>query len=101
MFNLLLQERSSATEPTPRGSWATFDLRNSEPDALVHGLLDHVDAETVDRQNEARRADGRADKLFALYPPQSEVEAVERRAPVEEPREPLKHRILVQCTKLE
>ena len=40
---------------TPRGSWATFDLRNSQPDAPVPGLLDHVDAETVDHLNEVLR----------------------------------------------
>ena len=34
---------------TPRGSWASFDLRNSQPDAPIVGLLESWDADTVDR----------------------------------------------------
>ena len=37
-----------------RGSWASFDLRSSQPDPLIAGLLDHVDAETIDELNEVQ-----------------------------------------------
>ncbi len=54
--------------------------------------------------NEVRRAesDVRVDRLLALCPPQPEAECVERRATAEEPQESrARHRILVQCNKLE
>ncbi len=98
-----LPGNSSTNDNTPRGSWATFDLRNSQPDALIPGLLDHVDADTVDQLNEVRRGEsGRAERLLPLCPPQQEAECVERRPTAEEPQENrARHRILVQCNKLE
>ena len=45
----MFQERNGGSDQgTPRGSWASFDLRNSQPDAAIAGLLDSVDADTVD-----------------------------------------------------
>ena len=86
---------------TPRGSWASFDLRNSQPDAAIAGLLDAVDADTVDSINEIKRSDKRPRKVFALYPLQTETEMSERRFPSKVPQENIRHRILVQCNKLE
>jgi hypothetical protein len=106
MLYFLFQERTpAAAAPTDgqRGSWASFDLRNSQPDPPIAGLLDHVDAETVDQLNEVKRRTGehRQSKIFSLYPAQSDAEVVERRMPAEEPKENLGHRILVQCNKME
>ena len=91
--------QNSHSGETPRGSWATFDLRNSNPDPAVPGLLDHVDALVTDQLNEVRRAENRPEQVLALFP--SEQEVVERRLQPEEPTEQPKHRILVQCNKLE
>ncbi len=105
-FLSYIQERGSGA-PTDgqRGSWASFDLRNCQPDPPIAGLLDHVDAETVDQLNEVKRRSGehRQDALFSLYPPQPPSEIVERRSPGEEPREGggAHNRILVQCNKME
>ncbi len=61
-----------------------------------------MDAETVDHLNEVRRADGRIERILGLCQPQPEAECVERRPKAEEPMEPrARHRILVQCNKLE
>ena len=86
---------------TPRGSWASFDLRNSQPDAPIAGLLDSWDADTVDSANENKRREMRPIKIFGLYPTPSESEMIERRLMAEEPMESIKHRIFVQCNKLE
>ena len=86
---------------TPRGSWASFDLRNSQPDAPIAGLLDSWDADTVDSANENKRRDLRPIKIFGLYPTPSENEMIERRLMAEEPMESIRHRIYVQCNKLE
>ena len=50
---VFIQERNGSE--TPRGSWASFDLRNSTPDAPIAGLLDSWDADTVDSSNENKR----------------------------------------------
>ena len=51
-----MQDQGQSGAPTTaegqRGSWASFDLRSSQPDPLIAGLLDHVDAETIDELNE-------------------------------------------------
>ena len=104
MSSFSFQERQPSGEPPPRGSWASFDLRNSQPDAPIAGLLEHSDAEAVEAANESRRqaSDSRVGQLFRLYPSQPESEMVERRCPAEEPSEPGgRHRIHVQCNKLE
>ena len=74
---LKLQERTGSE--TPRGSWASFDLRNSQPDAPIAGLLESWDADTVDSANESKRRETRPVKLFGLYPTPSEAEMIERR----------------------
>ena len=43
----------------------------------------------------------RAVKLFGLYPTPNETEMIERRLMADEPMENIKHRIFVQCNKLE
>lgn len=99
-FNFFSQEQRNGTE-TPRGSWASFDLRNSQPDAPIAGLLDSWDADTVDSSNENKRREMRPVKLFGLYPTPNEAEMIERRLLADEPMENIKHRIYVQCNKLE
>jgi len=44
---------------TPRGSWASFDLRNSVSDPLIPSLLERVAPETIDQLNEVRRQEER------------------------------------------
>jgi hypothetical protein len=44
---------------TPRGSWASFDLRNSVSDLLIPSLLERVAPETIDQLNEVRRQEER------------------------------------------
>jgi hypothetical protein len=44
---------------TPRGSWASFDLRNSVSDQLIPSLLERVAPETIDQLNEVRRQEER------------------------------------------
>lgn len=44
---------------TPRGSWASFDLRNSVSDPLIPSLLERVPPETIDQLNEVRRQEER------------------------------------------
>ena len=53
LFVYNFQERNGSE--TPRGSWASFDLRNSTPDAPIAGLLESWDADTVDSANETKR----------------------------------------------
>lgn len=92
---------SSCTDTlTPRGSWASFDLRNSVNDPLLPGLLDRVPVETIDQLNEKRRADERQESLFTLYPESDSEDFVERRLPAEMPEEHVGHRILVKCLQL-
>ncbi|CAB3365687.1 Hypothetical predicted protein [Cloeon dipterum] len=88
------------TAETPRGSWASFDLRNSVSDALITELLQKNPPETIDSLNEIRRLEDRQSSLFLLYPAQDEEEIVERRIPAEIPSEHLGHRILVKCLQL-
>lgn len=63
-------------DDTPRGSWACsiFDLKNSQPDALLPHLLDRVPNEEIDRHNEDLRMSNRHRELFALHPALDEVE---------------------------
>lgn len=49
---------------TPRGSWASFDLRNSVSDPLIPSLLERVPPETIDQLNEVRRQEERQVCLF-------------------------------------
>lgn len=52
------KELRNAVE-TPRGSWASFDLRNSVSDALLSELLQKNPPETIDSLNEIRRLEDR------------------------------------------
>ncbi len=71
-----LKRRSMSIDDTPRGSWACsiFDLKNSQPDALLPHLLDRVPNEEIDRHNEDQRMSNRHRELFALHPALDEVE---------------------------
>ena len=97
-----LSSVSSCTDTTltPRGSWASFDLRSSNNDPLIPGLLDNTPAEAVDQTNESRRAEERQESMFTLYPDSDSEETVERRLPAEMPMEHIGHRILVKCLQL-
>ncbi|CAG2058194.1 unnamed protein product [Timema podura] len=86
--------QSIQSADTPRGSWASFDLRNSVNDQLILALLERVPPETVDQLNEVRRLEQRQDMLFSLYPAQDEEERIERRIPAENPCDQIAHRIL-------
>ncbi|GFG38563.1 hypothetical protein Cfor_01625 [Coptotermes formosanus] len=85
---------------TPRGSWASFDLRNSVSDPLIPSLLERVAPETLDQLNEVRRQEERHSALFSLYPLQDEEEVIEKRLPAEVPSEHVAHRIFVKCMQL-
>lgn len=62
-------------DDTPRGSWACsiFDLKNSQPDALLPNLLDRTPNEEIDHHNEDQRKSSRHKELFALHPAPDEV----------------------------
>ena len=64
-------------------------------------ILDSWNADTVDSSNENKRTESRPIKLFGLYQSPSESEMIERRLMADEPMENIKHRIFVQCNKLE
>lgn len=96
-----LSSVSSCTDTlTPRGSWASFDLRSSTNDPLLPGLFDRVPAEATDLQNEKRRAEERPDALFSLCVDIDPDDVIERRLPADMPAEHLSHRILVKCSQL-
>lgn len=97
-----LSSVSSCTDTTltPRGSWASIDLRSSINDPLIPGLLDDVPVETIDQTNESRRADERQESLFTLYTEPDAEDSIERRLPAEVPGEHIGHRIFVKCLQL-
>lgn len=96
-----LSSVSSCTDTlTPRGSWASFDLRRSVNDPLIPNLLDDLPPETIDQSNESRRQVDRQEALFSLYPEGDPEDVIERRLPAEIPMEHIGHRILVKCTQL-
>uniref|UniRef100_A0A8C3NL53 Uncharacterized protein n=1 Tax=Geospiza parvula TaxID=87175 RepID=A0A8C3NL53_GEOPR len=70
-----LKRRSMSIDDTPRGSWACsiFDLKNSQPDALLPNLLDRTPNEEIDHHNEDQRKSSRHKELFALHPAPDEV----------------------------
>ena len=72
------EDDNKSGSETPRGSWASFDLRTSKPDDLLPGLLDKVDPDLVDEENGRRRMENRPEALFSLYPEQDEFTMVER-----------------------
>lgn len=98
-----LSSISSCTDTTitPRGSWASFDLRSSVNDPLIPGLLERTPAETIDQNNEKRRLDDRQESLFTLTMYQDiDEDVVEKRLPAEMPFEHMGHRFLVKCLQL-
>lgn len=96
-----LSSVSSCTDTlTPRGSWASFDLRSSVNDPLISGLLDRLPPESVDQTNETRRIEDRQDGLFSLCIDNDPEDATERRLPAEIPIEHVGHRIMVKCIHL-
>ena len=48
---------SSSVSDTPRGSWATFDLRQTASDPLLPGLLDRLAPDVIDNVNKIRRSE--------------------------------------------
>ncbi|XP_055858913.1 dedicator of cytokinesis protein 7 isoform X2 [Episyrphus balteatus] len=96
-----LSSVSSCTDTlTPRGSWASFDLRRSVNDPLIPNLLDDLPPESIDQANETRRQDDRQESLFSLYPEADPDDLIERRLPAEKPIEHQGHRIHVKCHQL-
>ncbi|XP_063056673.1 dedicator of cytokinesis protein 7 isoform X16 [Engraulis encrasicolus] len=97
-----LKRRSMSIDDTPRGSWACsiFDLKNSQPDALLPHLLDRAPNEEIDRHNEDQRKANRHRELFALHPALDEEEPIERHCVPEVPKEQLGQRLLVKCLSL-
>ncbi|KAL7303214.1 hypothetical protein TKK_0004415 [Trichogramma kaykai] len=89
------------SQDTPRGSWASLDLRHSQHDPLLPGVLDRVTPEKLDQINEQKRLDDRQEALFSLYslPPSADDEWQEITLP-SEPTEPFAHKILVKCLQL-
>uniref|UniRef100_A0A8D2MYU1 Dedicator of cytokinesis 7 n=1 Tax=Zonotrichia albicollis TaxID=44394 RepID=A0A8D2MYU1_ZONAL len=97
-----LKRRSMSIDDTPRGSWACsiFDLKNSQPDALLPNLLDRTPNEEIDHHNEDQRKSGRHKELFALHPAPDEEEPIERLSVPEVPKEHFGQRLLVKCLSL-
>uniref|UniRef100_A0A1B0BZM0 Dedicator of cytokinesis protein 7 n=1 Tax=Glossina palpalis gambiensis TaxID=67801 RepID=A0A1B0BZM0_9MUSC len=96
-----LSSVSSCTDTlTPRGSWASFDLRRSINDPLIPSLLDDLPPEHVDQANEIKRQEDRQEALFSLYPEAEAEDLIERRLPAEIPIEHVGHRIFVKCLQL-
>uniref|UniRef100_A0A8B9HJK2 Dedicator of cytokinesis 7 n=1 Tax=Astyanax mexicanus TaxID=7994 RepID=A0A8B9HJK2_ASTMX len=83
-------------------SWACsiFDLKNSQPDALLPHLLDRVPNEEIDRHNEEQRKGNRHHELFALHPVLDEEEPIERHCVPDVPKEHFGQRLLVKCLSL-
>lgn len=95
-----LSSISSCTDTlTPRGSWASFDLRSSVNDPLIPGLLDRTPADTIDHNNEKRRLEDRQESIFALNQ-DIDDDIVEKRLPAEIPYEHIGHRFVVKCLQL-
>ncbi|XP_035380528.1 dedicator of cytokinesis protein 7 isoform X18 [Electrophorus electricus] len=97
-----LKRRSMSIDDTPRGSWACsiFDLKNSQPDALLPHLLDRAPNEEIDRHNEEHRKASRHREVFALHPALEEEEPIERHCVPDVPKEHFGQRLLVKCLSL-
>lgn len=85
---------------TPRGSWASFDLRSSINDPLIPDLLERTPAEASDQTNEKRRLDDRQESIFTLFQEIDIDDNIERRLPADMPFEHIGHRFLVKCLQL-
>uniref|UniRef100_A0A8C0Y4I3 Dedicator of cytokinesis 7 n=2 Tax=Cyprinus carpio TaxID=7962 RepID=A0A8C0Y4I3_CYPCA len=77
-----------------------FDLKNSQPDALLPHLLDRVPNEEIDHHNEDQRKSNRHRELFALHPALDEDEPIERHCVPDVPKEHFGQRLLVKCLSL-
>ncbi|XP_026490440.2 dedicator of cytokinesis protein 7 isoform X1 [Vanessa tameamea] len=97
-----ISSSSSCNETlTPRGSWASLDLRSSSSDPLLPDVFEKKPPDQVDAINEAKRLENRQTDLLGLYAPYlDEEEAVERRLAAEMPCELMGHRIMVVCHQL-
>lgn len=97
-----LSSISTGTETlTPRGSWASFDLRSSVHDPLLPGLLERQSAETIDQVNESKRHEDRQVGIYHLYQDQDDPEEfVERRFITEIPVEHVGGKVSVKCLQL-
>lgn len=96
-----LSSVSTSTDTlTPRGSWASFDLRSSVNDALIPELLVSIAPETIDQNNEKNRCEERQESLYSLYPEGDPEDVIERRMPAEIPIEHIGNRIFVKCLQL-
>ncbi|XP_061756610.1 dedicator of cytokinesis protein 8 isoform X2 [Nerophis ophidion] len=73
-----------------------FNLRCLTPDQRVEGLLAFSSHEELDRFNQDARQGNRHPKLFALYPPADEEDAVEIRPIPDCPKEHTGDRILIR-----
>ncbi|XP_058798618.1 dedicator of cytokinesis protein 7 [Phymastichus coffea] len=93
--------QSNSQQETPRGSWASLDLRHSQHDPLLPNLLDRVCPETIDQVNEQKRSEDRQEALFPLYslPTPSDDEWQEIML-ASEPSEPFSHKIHIKCLQL-
>ncbi|XP_008560858.1 dedicator of cytokinesis protein 7 [Microplitis demolitor] len=86
---------------TPRGSWASLDLRHSQHDPLLPGLLDRVSPETIDQINQQKRSEDRQDAIFPLYTPSNcQDDEWQESSPALEPSELFSHKILIKCLQL-
>lgn len=97
-----LSSISTGTETlTPRGSWASFDLRSSVHDPLLPGLLERQYSETIDQMNEGKRSEERQSGIYHLYQDTDDPEEfVERRFITEIPAEHSGGRFMVKCLQL-
>ena len=65
-------ERNNSLQSRGSRISSIFDLKNSESDPLIPGLLDEISCDQLDRVNELRRQEGRHPSPFALYPLQGQ-----------------------------
>lgn len=61
------EEDLSNCGDTPRGSWASLDLRHSQHDPLLPSLLDRVCPETIDQMNEQKRSEDRQVSTMCIH----------------------------------
>lgn len=86
---------------TPRGSWASLDLRHSQHDPLFPNILERICPEIVDQLNEQKRLEDRQEAFFPLYSPPASLDDEWHEINVAlEPSESFSHKILVKCLQL-
>ena len=82
-----------------------FDLRNSQPDPILHSVLDSSSSlSSQDSDQDSRlkneRQEGRHPAIMALYPLEEDASLIESRPVARPPREHQGHRIGVKCTQI-